>query len=107
MASSDHLQGRQFRTADQIGQHAGEREVVGWFEGDDDYPIAGYVRYQPGNPVKVSALHVEPERRRMGVASRVMDHLEALYGADNVDHGDRTPDGQAFIDGRNRKREDG
>ena len=107
MASSDHLQGRQFHTADQLGQHYGEHEVIGWFEDDDDYPIAGYVRYKPGSPVKISALHVEPERRRMGVASRVMDHLESLHGVDNIDHGYRTPDGQAFVDGRNRKRDGG
>lgn len=99
---SNNLNPNQFRMTEQQGQCEGEREVVGWFEGDDDYPIAGHIRYEPGPVVKVSALHVEAARRRLGVASKIFSHLESLYGAEHIDTGEGTPDGKAWYPNRKK-----
>jgi len=53
--------------------------------------------------VKVTGqMEVAPEHRRRGLASRMMDRLQAEYPETPFDHGWRTPDGEAWWQTYNR-----
>lgn len=59
----------------------------------------GYISHQPdpsGKTTKIRTLHVDDDRRRMGVATGLMHALEEKYGAENIDHGERTEAGKGF-----------
>lgn len=106
MTAQDHLSHPQFGSL-QVAhepdhENLGHDRAVAWFDHDDnDHRVAGYISHAPaadGNSTSVRVVHVEEDRRRMGVASHLMKHLEQRYP--HIDHGSRTPDGQAWWQGR-------
>lgn len=78
-------------------EHADHHRVSAWFAHDDeDHRLAGYLSHKPAadGSTEVRVLHVEDDRRRMGVGSALMDALAQKHPV--IDHGERTPDGQKW-----------
>jgi ribosomal protein S18 acetylase RimI-like enzyme len=98
--NEDFAQGRTGPIRFEHAEHAGEESthrLAAWFDGDDAYPIAGYIRHTPHDKgTKVDMVHVDEGRRRRGVASALMGELERMYGSENIQHTERTDEGQSW-----------
>lgn len=86
-------------------EQADHQRVSAWFANDDeDHGLAGYLSHKPAQDgsTEVRVLHVEDDRRRMGVGSALMDALAQKHPV--IDHGGRTPEGEKWWAGYNAKR---
>lgn len=101
-ARSGEIRFEHRETGDEVGLQPREGDrppmrLAAWFHGDNDVPIAGYIRHVPNTKgTRVDILHVEESRRRHGVATALMRQLESIYGSENIEHGGRTSEGSAW-----------
>ncbi len=67
---------------------------------------AGYLWYerQPEGGFKTHKIEVLPEFQRQGLATQLMDKVESIEGTNHGPTTERTPQGQAFNEGRTKKR---
>ena len=90
-----------------------ELPIVRWlFANSPSGGSLGVLRYYPphreGDPILIARLEVEPECRRCGIGSALMDELQRKHPDIPIDHGDRTTAGEvwwtAYAKGKNVQR---
>lgn len=88
------------RTYREPAPDVGHQRIGAYFEHDDeDHAVAGYIDHKPSEEgTHVRIVHVEEDRRRMGVASHLMGELEKEYPKWTTDH--FTEEGKKFFGSR-------
>lgn len=68
----------------------------------EDGQVGALIYYPPkrrNGQILIHNLHVEPDHRRRGIASALMDELQRRHPESSIDHGDRTYDGDEWWTG--------